>query len=89
MKLTGPDAVPPPESRAREERRGERFVPVPEPHLKSRPSICARPRIDSMVSSTEFMKQAEHCGFSSMPQLNQTGELNETYWFSSRKARSS
>ena len=26
------------------------------------------------------MKQAEHCGFSSKPTLNQTGELNEAYW---------
>ena len=33
-----------------------------------------------MVSSTELMKQAEHCGFSSMPTLNQTGELKQAYW---------
>ena len=26
------------------------------------------------------MKQAEHCGFSSKPTLNQTGLLNEAYW---------
>jgi hypothetical protein len=30
-----------------------------------------------MVSSTELMKQAEHCGLSSMPTLNQTGELKQ------------
>ncbi len=33
-----------------------------------------------MVSSTELMKQAEHWGFSSMPTLNQTGELNAIFW---------
>ncbi len=33
-----------------------------------------------MESSTERMKQAEHCGFSSKPTLNHTGELNEAYW---------
>src|SRR5688572_14404901 len=75
IKLTGPEAVPPPESCARDERSGERFDPVPDPHLKSRPSVRARLSIDSMVSSTELMKQAEHCGLASIPQLNQTGEL--------------
>src|SRR5512141_1378818 len=74
MKLTGPEAVPPPDSFAREERRGERLVPVPEPHLKSLPSVLASSRIDSIVSSTEFMKHAEHWGLASIPQLNQTGE---------------
>jgi hypothetical protein len=28
--------------------------------------------MEPIVSSTELMKQAEHCGFSSMPQLNHT-----------------
>src|SRR5262249_39477094 len=79
MKLTGPDAIPPPERWAREERMGDRFEPVPEPHLNSFPSVLAKSRIDSMVSETELMKQAEHCGFGSTPQLNQTGELNEAY----------
>jgi hypothetical protein len=32
-------------------------------------------RIDSMLSSTLRMKQAERCGFSSKPTLNQTGRL--------------
>ena len=40
-------------------------------------------RIDSIVSSTERMKQAEHCGLSSKPTLNQTGELNAAIWCSS------
>ncbi len=45
--------------------------------------------MDSMVSSTELMKQAEHWGFFSMPQLNQTGELNDAYWFKRRNVSSS
>jgi hypothetical protein len=28
------------------------------------------------------MKHAEHCGFSSKPTLNQTGELNAASWCS-------
>ena len=79
MKLTGPEAMPPRESLAREERSGDRLVPVPEPHLNRRPSVFASSRIDSIVSSIELMKQAEHCGWGSIPQLNQTGELNEAY----------
>src|SRR5919197_4388195 len=70
MKETGPDAVPPPESCSLDERIGERLLPVPEPHLKSMPSVLARSRIELIVSSTELMKHAEHCGFSSTPQLN-------------------
>ena len=37
MKLSGPEAVPPPESSSIEPRIGERFEPVPDPHLKSMP----------------------------------------------------
>ena len=33
-----------------------------------------------MESSMERMKHAEHCGFSSKPTLNQTGELNDASW---------
>src|SRR5882762_2767733 len=62
MKLSGPLAVPPPDSCSVEERSEERFVPVPEPHLKSMPSVLARVRIESRESFTELMKQAEHCG---------------------------
>ena len=40
----------------------DRFEPVPDPNLNSIPSVFARPRIDSIVSCTELMKQAEHCG---------------------------
>src|SRR5438477_11424906 len=62
MNETGPEAVPPPESPSRDERIGDRLLPVPEPHLKSMPSVFANSRMDDMVSSTELMKQAEHCG---------------------------
>ncbi len=59
---------------------GDKLVPVPEPHLNNMPSVLARPRIASIVSSTELIKQAEHCGRSSTPQLNQTGLLNAAFW---------
>src|SRR5262252_9305401 len=62
MKLKGPLAVPPPLRVSVDERSGERFVPVPDPHLKSMPSVLARVRIESSESCTELMKQAEHCG---------------------------
>ena len=61
MNETGPDAVPPPASRSRDERILERFEPVPEPPLNSIASVLARSMIDSMVSSTELMKQALAC----------------------------
>src|SRR5512145_93726 len=73
MNETGPDAVPPPASCSFEERIRERLTPEPEPPLKITPSLRYQSRIESMVSSTDKMKQAEHCGLSSMPQLNQTG----------------
>src|SRR3990167_8827696 len=57
MKETGPDGVPPPASRSREERSGETFTPEPEPYLKIIPSLRYHSRIDSMLSSTERMKQ--------------------------------
>ncbi len=38
----------------------------------------------AIVSWTELMKQAEHCGCFSMPTLNQTGELNAIFWWTSR-----
>ena len=44
------------------------------------PSLVFQARIDSIVSSTLRMKQAEHCGFSSKPTLNQTGELKAAFW---------
>ena len=44
------------------------------------PSRRIQSRIDSIESSIERMKHAEHCGASSKPTLNQTGELNDAYW---------
>ena len=44
------------------------------------PSRRIQSRMDSIESSIERMKQAEHCGFASKPTLNQTGELKEAYW---------
>src|ERR1700747_349844 len=84
MKLTGPEAMPPPESDSLLPRSEEKLVPVPEPHLKSMPSVLARFMIESMLSWTELMKQAEHCGFACTPTLNHTGELNATFCSTNR-----
>src|SRR5215510_15807593 len=88
MKDTGPDAVPPPASSSFDERIDDRLLPVPDPYLKSMPSVLARVRIDSIVSSTELMKHAEHCGAFSKPQLNHTGLLNAAFCSTSRCFRS-
>ena len=81
MKLTGPEAVPPPERNSLEERIAERLLPAPEPHLKSMHSVFARSMMSLIVSWTELMKQAEACGRSSTPTLNQTGELKDIFWW--------
>src|SRR5215213_2318066 len=82
MNDTGPEAVPPLASGSIEPRMFERLMPEPEPPRKIRPSRVFQSRIESIVSSTERMKQAEHCGDSSKPTLNQTGELNAATWLS-------
>src|SRR3954470_721115 len=82
MKETGPDAVPPLASGSIDPRMLERLMPEPEPPRKIRPSRVFQSSIDSIVSSTERMKQAEHCGDSSKPTLNQTGELKAATWLS-------
>ena len=82
MKETGPEAVPPLASGSIEPRMFDRLMPEPEPPRKIRPSRVFQSRIDSIVSSTDRMKQAEHCGDSSKPTLNQTGELNAAIWCS-------
>src|SRR5713101_1120077 len=89
MNDTGPDAVPPPASSSLDERIGDRLVPVPEPNLNSMPSVRASVRIESIVSWTELMKQAEHWGAFSKPQLNQTGLLNAAFWYTRMCFRSS
>ncbi len=82
MNETGPEAVPPLDSGSIDPRTFERLMPAPEPPRKILPSLVFQSRIDSIVSSTERMKQAEHCGFSSKPTLNQTGELKAASWCS-------
>ena len=85
MKLTGPEAVPPPPSGSQLARMRDRFTPAPEPPLKMRPSSAYHSRIDSMVSSTDRMKHADACwGTPSTPMLNQTGELKAARWLYSR-----
>src|SRR3954462_1481644 len=88
MKLTGPEAVPPEESSSFEERMRERLRPAPEPPLKIRPSSRYQFRMESMESSTERMKQALTCCGDLVPTLNQTGELNEKYWWPSSQVSS-
>src|SRR3712207_2938571 len=82
MNETGPEAVPPLLSGSIDPRILERLMPEPEPPRKILPSLVFQPRIESMLSSTERMKQAEHCGCSSKPTLNQTGLLNAAIWCS-------
>ena len=62
----------------------ERLEPAPEPNLKSMASVLARSMIEDIVSCTELMKQALHCGLGSMPTLNQTGELKAIFWWTRR-----
>src|SRR5262249_43533249 len=62
MKLSGPDAWPPPERTSAEPRNGERLVPGALPHLNSMPSVLGNVRMESSESFTELIKQAEHCG---------------------------
>src|ERR1044072_3893223 len=89
MHDNGPEAVPPPASSSWLERIGERFVPVPDPNLNSMPSVRASVRIESIVSCTELMKQAEHWGAFSKPQLYHTGLLNAAFWYTRMCFRSS
>src|SRR5262245_15193526 len=82
MNETGPEAVPPLESCSIEPRIFDRLMPEPLPPRKILPSLVFQSRIDSIESSTERMKQALHCGCSSKPTLNQTGELKAAIWCS-------
>src|SRR5258708_39969646 len=89
IKLTGPDAIPPPDSVSLLPRNVEKFVPVPEPHLNSMPSVRVNPMIDSMLSCTELMKHAEHCGLGCTPTLNHTGQLKLIFCSTSQCVSSS
>src|SRR3954451_16520900 len=90
MKLTGPEAVPPPLRCSADERMRDRLMPEPEPPLKIVPSSTYQLRIESMVSSTLRMKQADACcGTPLTPMLNHTGELNAAFWVTIRCLSSS
>src|SRR5881296_1004456 len=89
MKLTGPLAVPPPARCSLDDRSGERLIPDPDPPLKIVPSSTYQLRIEDMVSFTDRMKHAEHCGVASCPTLNHTGELNAAFCVTSRWVSSS
>ncbi len=90
MKLTGPEAVPPPCRRSCEERIFDRFTPAPEPPLKMTPSSRYQLRIESIVSSTSRMKHALPCwGTPFTPMLNHTGELKAARWWMIRYFSSS
>ena len=85
MKLTGPEAVPPPFSSfvrgadARQVDAGTRAA------LEDVPSSMYQLRIESIESSTARMKQADACcGTPGTPMLNQTGELNAAFWWMMR-----
>ena len=54
---TGPLAFPPVDKCSLDDRRDERFDPVPDPYLNSMPSVWASCIIDRMSSWTELMKQ--------------------------------
>src|SRR3954452_8951182 len=88
MKETGPLAVPPLDSSSLLERMRDRFSPAPDPPLKMNPSSLYQLRIESIESSTERMKQALTCCGDAVPTLNQTGELNEKYWWTSSQVSS-
>src|SRR5437773_9795105 len=90
MKLTGPEAVPPPASPSLDERSRDRLIPDPEPPLKIVPSSTYQLRIEDMWSSTARMKHAEvFCGVSGTPTLNHTGELNAAFCVTIRCVSSS
>src|SRR5213078_1250691 len=59
MNDTGPEAVPPLERGSIEPRIFERLIPEPDPPRKMIPSLVFHSRIDSMLSSTDRMKQAD------------------------------
>src|SRR5665213_1911363 len=81
MNDTGPEAVPPDDSSSFDDRMRDRFTPEPEPPLKIMPSSLYQSRIDSILSSTARMKQAETCCGADVPTLNQTGELKLKIWW--------
>src|SRR5215218_4193985 len=88
MKETGPDAVPPLLSSSLDDRIRDRLRPAPDPPLKMKPSSLYQFRMESIESSTLRMKHALTCCGDGVPTLNQTGELNEKYWWTSSQVSS-
>src|SRR3989344_366955 len=76
IKDTGPEDFPRLAIFSLDERSAERLMPAPEPPENIIISVLYHSAIDSLESSIDKMKHAEHCGFFSTPTLNQTGELN-------------
>ncbi len=60
----GPLGRPPPVSFSWRLRRVDRSDPVPLPNLNSIASLRASSMMSSIESPTDWMKQAEHCGYS-------------------------
>src|SRR5687767_5078811 len=80
--------VAPLESSSLEERMRERLRPAPEPPLKMKHATLYQFRMESIESSTARMKHADTCCVLGVPTLNQTGELNEKYWWTSSQVSS-
>src|SRR3990167_5533494 len=89
IKDTGPEDLPRLEIFSRDDLKGEMFIPEPEPPEKINISVRYHSAMDSLSSAMDKIKHAEHCGFFSTPTLNQTGELNDAYWFTKSHFNSS
>src|SRR3990167_6704815 len=76
---TGPEEYPPLDKGSLDDLSLDRLVPDPEPYLNIQPSSRYQSKIDCILSSTAKIKQAEHCGLSCTPTLNQTGLLKAAY----------
>src|SRR3989344_3212525 len=86
---TGPEDFPRFDICSLDERSGERLMPDPDPPAKINISVRYHSAMDSLSSEIDKIKHAEHCGFFSTPTLNQTGELNDAYWFTKSHFNSS
>src|SRR3989344_7912540 len=62
MKDTGPEEWPPRDKASLDDLNFDKLMPEPEPYLNIHPSSLNQSKIDCILSSTERIKQAEHCG---------------------------
>ena len=85
MKLTGPDAVPPPDIFSRLDRMVERLEPAPEPNLNSIASVLARSMMLDIVSWTELIeaRRALRVGFDADVEPD-TAKSKLIFWWTSR-----